>query len=157
VDLSFPILHNDLVRLEGRLVRVGNSIMVVEVQCFRHDMYSRDFVLTHSSFITMVAVNADGRPNKHIPGLIYQSAEEEKLKLRVEERDAISKQWAKVQQSIEECLYLSAREVEDPLNRGKAQYVTIASTEIVVRRQFLPRHRNISNQIFGGDILGQRQ
>jgi len=38
VNLSTPILHNDLVRVEGRLVRVGSSSMVVQVKCFRHDV-----------------------------------------------------------------------------------------------------------------------
>ncbi len=39
VDLTVPILHNDLVRIEARCIKVGSSSIVVKVDCFRHDVY----------------------------------------------------------------------------------------------------------------------
>ncbi len=46
----------------------------------------------------MVAVDNNGRPNKNIPSLKYESSEEEKLKQLADEREVLSKKWLQIQQ-----------------------------------------------------------
>jgi len=154
VDLLKPVLQLDLVRLEGRLIFVGNSSMVVEIKGFRHTITSNIFQQVCLCYVTMVAVSADtGRPRTGLPLLKYTSDEEIKLKSDVLNRKERAKEWAEIQAHVDGLGPLKAAEIEDPLNLGKREYFTIKQTEVVTRRQFLPRHVNHHNTIFGGDIL----
>ena len=152
VDLSHPILHQDLVRLEGQLVFVGNSSMIVEVKVYRQDLMARQFMPVQRSFITMVAVDKDGRPNRNIPGILCETPEEERVCEEAENRKAATQRWIEAQQAVESQI-LRAADIEEPANREKREYLTPAETEIEVLRQFLMRHQNPSGAIFGGDIL----
>lgn len=153
VDLTYPILHQDLVRLDGQLVSVGNSSMVVEVRGFRKDLAMREFMPVQRSFITMVAIGADGRPHKNIPGLIYGSPEEERIRDEVQRRKASAERWLAEQAAIDEGPRLRVADVEEPFNRDKRELLTPAESEIDVRRQFLPRNLNQLGTIFGGDVI----
>ena len=79
VDLTYPILHQDLVRLEGQLVAVGNSSMTIEVQGYRKHLTMRQFMPIQRSYITMVAIHEVGKPNRDIPGLRYETDEEHSI------------------------------------------------------------------------------
>ena len=153
VDLPYPILHQDLVRLEGQLVAVGNSSMIVHVQVYRQDLLSREFVPAQGSFVTMVAVDARHRPNRNIPGLLYENPKEEKIRDEVEQRKEATRRWMQVQEAVDGAEGLRIADIEEQTNREKQEYLTPAQTRIEVRRQFLMRHENKSGAIFGGDIL----
>ena len=56
----------------------------------------------------MVAVDKNGRPNKNIPGLRYESPEEEKLKELADEREKLAKEWVQAQKQTEEQKDLTA-------------------------------------------------
>jgi len=105
------------------------------------------------SFITMVAVDGEGRPNKSIPGLIYETPEEERIRAEVLRRKEAIGRWLAVQAAVDSGPPLRARDVEEPINREKREWLTPAETEIEVRRQFLPRNLNQRGTIFGGDVL----
>lgn len=57
-------------------------------------VYSQRFICTHKSLITMVAVNASGRPVKNVPLLVYSTPDEHAMRLLAEQRDKLSKEWA---------------------------------------------------------------
>jgi len=153
VDLMEPILHLDLVRLDGQLVSVGRSSMVVEVKCYRKDLAAREFVPVQRSFVTMVAVDEHGRSNPDIPGLRYDSPGEERVRDEAARRKEASRRWVEMQDAVDQGPRLIAAEVEEPFNRDKRHFQTPAETEVEVRRQFLPRNQNLQGTIFGGDVL----
>ncbi len=153
VDLTYPILHQDLIRLEGKMAAVGNSTLIVDVQGYRMDSLSREYMPIQRSFITMVAVDDRLRPNRDIPALRCDSEEERELRREVLALKAVSKEWQRMQEEPTGKDTLTVAEVEDPINREKREYLTPAETEVRLRRIFLPRHNNVMGTIFGGDIL----
>ena len=49
---------------------------------------------------------------------------------------------------------LVASDIEDPLNKeGKTEFLTISQTEVLVKRQFFPKHINLNTTVFGGEVL----
>jgi acyl-CoA hydrolase len=155
VDLSHPILHQDLVRAEGRVVSVGRSSMVVHVRAYRQDLLSRQFELVQESYVTMVAVDEKLRPNPNIPTIIYDDAEEEKRinKILLSRKEA-NETWQQCQKFVEQSGPHSAVEVEDRINReGKLEFMSIPQTQVNVKRIFFPKNLNYHNTVFGGDIL----
>ncbi|MEE8396755.1 MAG: hotdog domain-containing protein [bacterium] len=153
VDLVYPILHQDLVRMEGRLVAVGNSSLTVFIQGYRRDLLSREFVPIQHCFVTMVAVDKTLRPNADIPGLLLESAEEKRLNADARDHKERSTEWEGRLESSGHGGPLEVAEVEDSFAREKKEWLAPGETEIALRRIFLPRHNNILGTIFGGDIL----
>jgi len=153
VDLLNSILHLDFVRLEGRLIHIGKSSMVIEVKGFRNTITTDSFKQVCLCYVTMVAVNEDGRPRSGLPLLKHESEEEKQMNEEVLRRKELSKKWSEIQENVDKMTNLKAEEVEDPLNKQKKFYIPIRDTELKVKRQFLPRHLNHHNTIFGGEIL----
>ena len=153
VDLTYPILHQDLVRLEGQLAAVGNSSMVIHVQGFRMDSLSRRFMPIQSCFVTMVAVDENLRPNRNTPTLEITSPEDRKLHEAALAYKAQSAAWEKAEREAPPLGILKAKDLEEQPNREKTEWISPSDTEITLRRVFLPRHNNVLGTIFGGDIL----
>lgn len=76
-EVSFhePILIGELVRLIATVNYVGRSSMEVRVEVYAEDPISRRTRHTNSCFLTMVALDGDGRPTRS-PGLELQTEEE---------------------------------------------------------------------------------
>ncbi|MBI3991844.1 MAG: acyl-CoA thioesterase [Candidatus Lambdaproteobacteria bacterium] len=153
VDLVYPILHLDLIQLDGNILAVGNSSMLIAVQGYRKDTYTRRFMPIQRAYMTFVAVDEQRRPNRDIPGLSYRTPEEDGLRNEAREQQLRSAAWVRMQQENEALGGLRAADVEDDTNRGKSEYVSPAGSEITVRRMFMPKHVNQIGTIFGGDIL----
>ena len=153
VDLTYPILHQDLVRIEGQLAAVGSSSMMIHVQGYRMDSLSREFMPIQSSFITMVAVDGELRPNKNIAGIEVTTPEEAELNETALKHKAMAQQWEKMQREPVEDRVLRIQDVEDPINREKMEFFSSSESQISLRRIFLPRNTNVLGTIFGGDIL----
>eukprot|EP00741_Cyanophora_paradoxa_P003306 tig00000692_g3213.t1 len=156
VDLRSPIMHQDLVRAEGRVISVGSSSVVVEVQVYKQDLLAREFRPTQHAYLTMVALDARGVPKKGVPFVQFDNPEEEALVLaRVARRKALAEEIQRSESAIDagNAPPLLLEQVEDPLNRAKKEFLTMAETEICAQKQFLPRNLNVYNKIFGGDIL----
>ena len=153
VELTQPILHQDLVRLEGEVVAVGNSSMTILVQGFRQDQLSRDFVPIQKAFVTMVALDQEGRPDRTIPTLGSATAQEQAWA-----NEAAT--WKQLNLDCEQHLaQLKAQplppveELEEPSNREKSELLRPEQTVVQMRRHFMPRHNNLLGTVFGGDIL----
>ena len=153
VDLVYPIHHMDLVRLDGNMVAVGNSSMLICVQGYRKDSHTRAFLPIQRAYVTFVAIDANRRANRDIPGLRYASADDEAIRAEGEQLKQRSAAWVRMQAEGLNMGPLRAEAVEQPLNRDKTEYLTPLETEIVVTRQFMPRNLNQAGTIFGGDIL----
>ncbi len=152
VDLTEPLLHADLIRLEGRLASVGRSSMMIEVEVFRQDLMAREYLPVQRSYVTMVAIDGERRPNRNIPGLRIETDEERAIHERAVRHKALMDGWQRMQDETAG-QRLSLAEVEEPLNAGKREFLRPEETIVTVRRAFLPRHTNVLGTIFGGDIL----
>lgn len=153
VDLVHPIVHLNLVRLDGRVVEVGRSSMVVAVKVTRQDSVTREFIPIQHSYVTMVAIGPERRPNRNIPGLELVSDEDRALNADALAHKALSTQWMRLQEEARGERALSVDRVEDPLNREKREFLLPDETIVKVRRIFMPRNQNVLGTIFGGDIL----
>ena len=153
VELTYPILHQDLVRLEGKMAAVGSSSMTVHVQGYRMDPLSRKFRPIQSCYVTMVAVDEHLRPNKNIPGLKVTRKDEQALHEDALAHKARSMEWERIQQQSAPDKILRVRDVEEPINREKSEYISPSDSAITLQRIFLPRNTNVLGTIFGGDIL----
>jgi acyl-CoA thioesterase 11/acyl-coenzyme A thioesterase 9 len=152
VDLTEPVLHGDLVRLDGRLAHVGRSSMTIEVEVFRQDLMTREDLPVQRSYVTMVAIGQDRRPNRDIPALAIETAAERAVHERATRHKELTAVWQRMQEDGAGRAF-SLSEVQEPLNADKREFLTPDQTVITVRRVFLPRNTNVLGTIFGGDIL----
>ena len=153
VDLVHPIIHADLVRLDAYVADVGNSSIMVGVDVTRQDAFTRDFMPIQRSYVTMVAIDADRRPNRNIPGLALDSDEARALNADAQAHKELTRQWVEMHHQVREREHLTVEEVEEPLNREKRDFLTPEETIVRVQRMFMPRNLNVLGTIFGGDIL----
>ena len=123
VDLVHPIVHLNLVRLDGRVVEVGRSSMIVAVNVTRQDPVTREFIPIQHSYVTMVAIDAERRPNRNIPGLALENDEDRTRNADALEQKSLSAQWVRMQESARRERTLSVHQVEDPLNREKREFL----------------------------------
>jgi acyl-CoA hydrolase len=152
VDLAQPILHGDLIRLEGRLAWVGRSSMMIEVEVFRQDILIRDSIPVQRSFVTMVAVDPERRPKRDIPGLLLDTADSRAANARALRQRGVAQAWLEMQAEPRP-QPPRVEDVEEAFNRDKREYLSPAETVVRVCRTFMPRHMNLHGTVFGGDIL----
>ncbi|HIS28467.1 MAG TPA: acyl-CoA thioesterase [Candidatus Avamphibacillus intestinigallinarum] len=78
VDFVSPAKSGDMLHIEGVVTYTGRTSMEVYVQVTAHNILSGEAHLTAKSFVTMVAVNEEGRPVP-VPKVIPQTDEEIRL------------------------------------------------------------------------------
>ena len=62
VDFKLPIRVGDMVETIGRVVKVGNSSMTVEVELVAEDLHSGERKLCTRGHFVMIALGEDGHP-----------------------------------------------------------------------------------------------
>ncbi|MCW4456432.1 acyl-CoA thioesterase [Flavobacterium sp. MXW15] len=62
VDFKLPIRVGDMVETIGRIVKVGNSSMTVEVELVAEDLHSGERKLCTRGHFVMIALGDDGHP-----------------------------------------------------------------------------------------------
>lgn len=68
MDFTAPVNKNDTVLIEGVLISVGNSSMKIKVRAFVEKLdCTRE--LTSEALFTLVAINAEGKPQR-VPRLL---------------------------------------------------------------------------------------
>jgi len=80
-----PVHVGHVVILEGRANAVFGSSMEVEVKVFAEDPLSGNRSITTRAFVTMVGIDADGRPHA-IPGLLAADDEQRDRAQKAAER-----------------------------------------------------------------------
>lgn len=75
VEFLVPITMGTLLIVEARLNYVGRTSMEVGVEVYSEDTRKGERVQTNSCLVTMVAVDAKGRPAP-VPGLLLETKED---------------------------------------------------------------------------------
>lgn len=76
VDFVSPAYEGDILELEAIVTSTGKSSMEIYVRVMSHNIRTGEIKLTTQSFVTMVAINDQGKPVP-VPG-VYPETEEEK-------------------------------------------------------------------------------
>ncbi|EMR03401.1 acyl-CoA thioesterase [Cesiribacter andamanensis] len=88
VDFMQPVEVGELVSLRGSVNYVGKSSMVVGIRVTAENVVSREVKHTNTSYFTMVAKGADGKPFE-VPPLILESQEDVRRFVEARERRRI--------------------------------------------------------------------
>lgn len=78
VDFVTPAYEGDIIELEAVVSSTGRSSMEVYVRVVSHNVVTSEKLLTTESFVTMVAVDASGKP-KEVPAVYPETDEEKRL------------------------------------------------------------------------------
>lgn len=153
IDLTRRIRHMDLLRLEGRLIEVGSSSMVVEVRCFCKKPSERDFSPSHVGFFTMVAIDPEGQPSRNIPRLSYDSPRGVEAKALAAHRRAELAERQQALDWIDRAGRFSVEDVVEPDPVPRLDRVTPDQTLIPIKSQLTPLGGAPDGRIRGGDLL----
>lgn len=153
LDLVNPIHHMDLVRLEGRIIQVGRSSMVVEIRCFAKEPTDRNFRESHVGFITMVAVDEDGEPVRDIPDLSYDSPLGVEAKTMNEHRKAQLAERSHAMEWIDNKNDFKVSDVVEPDQDTRYQFLKPEQTEIRVKGQVLSPFPQEEGRVKAGELL----
>lgn len=88
VDFMQPVEVGELVSLKGSVNYVGKSSMVVGIRVSAENVLSREVKHTNTSYFTMVAKDAAGKPHE-VPPLILESQEDVRRFVEARERRRI--------------------------------------------------------------------
>jgi len=77
LDFIHPVYVGNLLSLKASLNMVGTSSMEIGVRAETEDLLTGEVRHTVSAYLTVVALDANGRP-KRVPGLILESEEEKR-------------------------------------------------------------------------------
>lgn len=153
IDLTRVISHMDLVRLDGRLVEVGNSSMVIEVRASVQRPWEREFQPSHVGYITMVAVDEHGRAVRDIPKLSYDTPLGSGVKALAEHRRAQITERRQALEWINADDRLRVDDVMEPFRPERYEYLTPEQTQVRVKRQIAPAAFQDDFRIKGGEFL----
>jgi acyl-CoA thioesterase 11/acyl-coenzyme A thioesterase 9 len=153
IDLTRRIRHMELLRVEGRLVEVGSSSMVVEVRCFSKKPAERDFAPSHVGFYTMVAIDPEGQPSRNIPKLSYDTPRGVEAKALTAHRRAELLERQQALAWIERADRFTVEDVVEPDPVARLDRVPPEQTLIQVKSQLTPLGGAPDGRIRGGDLL----
>jgi acyl-CoA hydrolase len=151
IELLDFIYHRDYVRYEACVIEVGRSSMVVKVDGFSKSPTDMTIKPGHCGFITMVAIDENGRPNKNIPALTYRSPADLEKKRIAEERQCQLAERKRDMDQIDALSTVSSSDLKDFFPRDR--YYTPDQTGLAIRKRFLPRNANTLGIVFGGDTI----
>ncbi|HEX7926547.1 MAG TPA: hotdog domain-containing protein, partial [bacterium] len=153
IDLTRRIRHMELLRVEGRLVEVGSSSMVVEVRCFTKKPTERDFAASHVGFYTMVAIDPEGQPSRNLPKLSYDTPQGVEAKALTAHRKAELAERQQALSWIDQANRFTVEDVVEPDPVARLDRVHPEQTLINVKSQLTPLGGAPDGRIRGGDLL----
>ncbi|RLN50717.1 hypothetical protein BBJ29_009954 [Phytophthora kernoviae] len=155
VDIKSPIAHGDLLRMEGEVINLGRSSMVVQMSGYRYDVDQAQFVEVMSGFATLVAVDFETmRPRPGLPTLVHPTNPSyvPRLEKFAKQRKELAARWRAVQKKVDQLPHISAAMIED-FGQEYVELVSVSETLLEVQTSFLPKHCNRNNTTYGGDVL----
>lgn len=151
VALIDYIYHRDYVRYEACVISVGRSSMVVKVDAYTKAPTEMDIKKGHSGFITIVAVDENGHPNRQIPSMYYESEDDLEMKRIAENRECLIAKQKDEMEAIERMEMVEDRLLKDYYPRKTC--LPPSETGLRIRKGFLPRNANSLGIVFGGDTI----
>ncbi|ETL84276.1 hypothetical protein L917_15862 [Phytophthora nicotianae] len=150
-----PIMHGDVVRLEGELINIGQSSLTLQVTGYRHDIATRKFVHAVDAVMTAVALDGNNRPLRGLPKLVDAGNESRIDQLReiARQRKKISKRLEKIEKSVDELPNVSLEMFDNVPRNESSEKVALRDTMVALSTSFLPCHLNRNGTVFGGEIL----
>jgi acyl-CoA thioesterase 11/acyl-coenzyme A thioesterase 9 len=143
----------DLLRVEGRLIEVGSSSMVVEVRCFCKKPTERDFVPSHVGFYTMVAIDPEGQPSRNLPKLSYETVQGLEAKNLAAHRRGELAERQQALAWIDQADRFTVEDVVEPDPVPRMDRVRPDETLIQVKSQLTPLGGAPDGRIRGGDLV----
>jgi acyl-CoA hydrolase len=153
IDLTRVICHMDVVRLEGRMVEVGRSSMVIEVRCHAKRPSEREFQPCHVGFVTMVAIDASGEPVRTLPGLSYDSPQGRVSKALAAHRRAQIDERRQALEWIDREVNLRVEDVVEPLEAERYDCLRPQQTEVRLKGQVISSNPQQDGRVRAGDLL----
>ena len=150
IELLNAICHMDYFRLNASVIKVGKSSMVVKLDGYTKPPTEMDLQHTHSGLITVVAIDEDRKPNRNIPGLVYETNEAD-LKAFAEKREIAQNERTKYLEKIDNIESVHESQLEDPFPRR--QRLPPSKTILMAKKIFLPKNANFLGSVFAGDII----
>jgi len=153
IDLTRVISHMDLVRIEGRMVELGRSSMVIELRCYAKRPRERQFNPCHVGFITMVALDDKGHPARRIPDLSYDTPQGRVSKALAAHRRAEIEERKGALAWIDEENNLRVEDVAEPISAERYDYLRPEHTEVRVKGQVISSSPQPDGRVRAGDLL----
>ncbi|CAK4659464.1 hypothetical protein AeMF1_009132 [Aphanomyces euteiches] len=156
VESHVPVYHGDLFQLEGHVLNINNTSTSIHVSGYRVDMLSGETTHTHDAIMTFVAIDKEGRPRGGLPKLVSSSNPSfvPAMAEKAIQRKELGVRWRKIQEEVDSIPYITQEMLEEyPLTSTRTKFVPVRDTLVQVQNLFLPKHLNMNNTIFGGEIL----
>ncbi|KAL3660414.1 hypothetical protein V7S43_014567 [Phytophthora oleae] len=154
VNIKSPIYHGDLLRMEGEVLNIGRSSIVIQMTGYRFDLDQTKFVEALNAFATFVAVDlVTLRPRPGLPKMVHPKDPiyVSKLDRIAKKRKEIAVRWRAAQAEVDQLPHISADLIPD--GPAKSSFVSVSDTLVEVQTTFLPKHLNRNNTIHGGDVM----
>jgi acyl-CoA hydrolase len=151
IELLDYVCHMDYVRYNACVIQVGRSSILVKVEGHYKAPDEMEIHPGHSGVITMVAIDRDGKPNRNIPRLEYRSLQDFELKALAESRERLLTNRRNMIAAVDGMASIPKDQLIDYYPRST--YFSPENTDLVIRKNFLPRNTNILGNVFGGDTI----
>ncbi|KAH7472128.1 Protein VdlD [Phytophthora ramorum] len=155
VDIQSPIAHGDLLRMEGEVINIGRTSLVVQMTGYRYDLEQTKLVAVLSAIATFVAVDlVTLRPKPGLPKLVHPTDPTyvPRLETIAKQRKKLAARWCAAQNQVDQMPHISTDMVKD-LESTKSAFVSVQDTLVEVQTTFLPKNLNRNNTIHGGDVM----
>jgi acyl-CoA hydrolase len=153
IDLTRVISHMDLVRLEGRMVEVGRSSMVIELRCSARKPQEREFSPCHVAFVTMVAIDRQGEPLRTVPPLSYDTPQGRESKALAAHRRAQLAEREHALEWIDREARLRVDDVQEASEPMRYTWLPQEETVVRVKGQVASTSPYGDGRVRAGDLL----
>lgn len=153
IDLTRVICHMDLVRIEGRMVEVGRSSMVIEVRCFAKKPTEREYSPRHVGFFTMVAINEEGQLARRLAPLSDDTPQGRESKALAAHRRAEIAERRQALEWIDREEGLRVEDVIEPLQAVRYDSLRADETVVRIKGQVISQGPQQDGRVRAGDLL----
>lgn len=148
-----PILHGDLVRLDGRVIFCGASSVGIHITFHRRSFRSRKETIAGESFFTMVIITPDLKAARIVPAMELTDPLDIEMHHRYLAIREMTREAAELTEKRRALGNLKFDEVDCAINKHKPLHVRIEDTKMTANRIFFSSCLNNNNTVFGGEIM----
>lgn len=148
-----PILHGDMVRLDGRVIHCGASSVGIHITFYRRSFRSRKETIAGESFFTMVTITPDLKAARIVPAMDLTDPNDIEMHYRYLNIREMSKEAEQITATRRAMQSLKYDEVDCSINKNKPLHVRIEDTKMTANRIFFSSCLNNNNTVFGGELM----